>query len=690
MPLDEQQELLLRERLQQSMDAGDEAGELEIREILAQPSATDRFALGGQAEPPKEDLERGGELAASGLARGAMFPAAGFAWGSPGMQALGPFLSQFGIAPGKGPVETVAGIGAQPSPDSPAERYLTAGAEGLGGAAMPGGMGKPILAALAGIGGGLGAEAGSQAGPVGSVAGGILGGSLAGLGGRASERFILGAPSSNLEELAQDSMAGVDKRALPAAGDAMRASKRAGLPLTLAQALPERSGLEAIQEALAMSKSGPRTRAALERQPISAQAMTDRVIEAVPGDVMDLQKAGNLAQDAAGDVLKQLRQERSERFKMILDKSGEVKIPEKALLSADQELATLAGKYPNTSLAETLTDLRASLRDQRGPAPGLNFLEKTDELNAVLRDQGSRLKAPNLKASSLDAEHQGVLRDAISRVRKAVFENNPDFRDAYADYAKFSDDFINPVQKGPTGRVAGKGATKVDEAMVSKVEGLMGKPISSKVPVGESDLEVFARDLPKDGSFAQVWKSILANKLERVPTVEAGRPAESFAKNIEGILIGSPAASETFLRGTRAAFESLGHSPRQAEKAATGVKQLVQIISASANRPKRIAGMSAPEIGERSQDSIVANAVRLWGFLPVERVAGSINRSVSERTMRAFDEIMTDPDKIPMLVKLAEEPVMSRKATVLAAAILGGGAAGTRANAQTSSRESGE
>ena len=92
------------------------------------------------------------------------------------------------------------------------------------------------------------------------------------------------------------------------------------------------------------------------------------------------------------------------------------------------------------------------------------------------------------------------------------------------------------------------------------------------------------------------------------------------------------------------------------------------------NRPDKVGGVAPTDLDEVGGASNIANAMRVFSFLPVNKAAQSVENMALSKTLSQFDTILTSPEGAKMLIALGKVPVMSRQAQVILGTF--GGAAG--------------
>lgn len=576
-----------------------------------------------------------------------------------GMTQLGGLIRKAGF-----PKWLQENFGERPIPEDVAGRYQTAAVEGVASALpMGGGMGKTgidvggkLLRAgkefLQGGAGGLGSEAAVQAygeeNPAVRIAGAMLGS-----GAVAAPQAFVGTK----EDLAQLALKDVDPLHLDIAKQNMRQGERYRIPVNLSQAMPEDSNIDTVVDAIANSQFGEQLTGQLRAQPTQVMNAARAVNRQMPGQVLDPQVAANVAQEAGTKAIKGVKGERSAAFRSALGKGGETQIPQPIMQQLDADLDAMAAQYPaSTSSHKLIQSLRKELQNPNSADPiNAPFYNSVEDVHEVLKSHFARSKDIGLKTGQNEAAAIGRLREANKHVRELLKISEPKFRTASDVYEGLSTANVNPMIKSVTGRIAGKGASELDEASRTKAYQVFDR---GTVPnSGVSEILTFEKDIRKSSPevFPDLVKSWMADKIAEGMTTKGGRTSPDIGAHLEKTFFGNKRAQQ----GTRDMLVGVARAQGLSDNALyPGFQKVMRHLSLTAQRPGRVRGATEGEVRETAA-GWVGDAIRFFGW-PFQKAGTKTSQYYTGKTFQAFDKLLTSPEGVDLLQKLAKEPVMGK------------------------------
>lgn len=595
-----------------------------------------------------------------------------------------------------------------PKPENTAEQYAAAGLQGVGGAMTSGGaLAAPAKSAIIGGAAGLSGEAGAQAAgkgtamePVARLVASLLGGGVAGAGMHLATR---NRPQS--ADLAKEAVEGITPAHFKAAQELQAASAKQGVDMTLDQALTAvgvpASNLSTIKNALAKSKSGNEVQSTLNRQSGQLEMLADTTVAKVPGpNSWERGDAANAVQETATTVLNNAKKARTEAVRADYAKAGDLPPEARArLLQIVDEVANRPGatdalkataaelKTKLSGKSEALKAVEAARAAVAEAAPGGGKAQATAALQKALAsaeaDVGKPLKALDVDVAISDAmgaykgtptylanpQATGQVKGLGARLNEEFQKLSPEVAAAEAKYKAISEATVNPLKKSAIGRLAGtRGALPDREANAAALEGIFNRGSDAQVSRNEiTELASKLSTVDKD-AFPAAFKTYLRGKLDAAIESSPGKvvPDATNSGNTAGRIYESLFKTRAQLNGVGSATEAVARGYGLDPKAArAGLENLAQITNALRNRPGVVGGLNEQDIKTMSGGSVTANAVRLYGFLPLERVARNMEQRDLDKTFREFDRILTTPEGAALLQKLAKVPVMSSKAITL-------------------------
>lgn len=550
---------------------------------------------------------------------------------------------------------------------STARSYVRAGLEGLGGGVASGGGVNPV-AMVSAVGSGLGTEAGQRIGGapgafVGGLAGGLAAGGAAALAGRTRPQTT---------SVAREALEGFTEAEFRAAQAFKNKHTDAGTEIDLAQALAAVTGREGnlaqIRNVLANRSAGNEVQRVLNNQPAAVQREGQITLAGLPGrDQITTTQAANNLQETATQAIEAAKRQRSQDWgntvKQGMAALGDDVVPPQVLSQVDNFLAkTIASHPPGSVEAAELSGLRQALAGRDG-----KMLTDPMQINQIFGQFTTRLKSPDLKTLGVDAGKNKYLGGVVGELRKQLGDSFEPIRQANTGFRTFTESTINPLKQGPVGTLAQpRGYAPDTQAAISKFDGLLhtGTPAGVKT----SDLRTAVKELGKvdptavEDSFKN-WVSRQMGKAMDTPTA-AGEPSTNadMAKRLhDGLFkdsarwqgIKDVAAEMAILRG------------QKPEEVIRGLENYRQLINAARSRPRSMEGLSADDLKQLGGSSGFANAVRVFSFLPANRLGEAIERSVLGKTFSEFDTILTSREGADRLIKLGKVPVMSAGAQIM-------------------------
>lgn len=631
-----------------------------------------------------------------------------------GMQWLGkqrpPDMPRPGMAHLSGPapkdVDYMGAASLGVKPETTADKYITSGIEGISSSLLfPGAAAAPALSAVAGGASGLAGELGDQLSG-GNPAVRLLAGLAGGMGaGAAASRIQLGRPQAR--ELAKQGLEGISEAEQKAAQDFMRYAAAQGMNIDAAQALAATRGgagagnLQILRDMLAQAKGGDQIQANLRAQPAGLQLAVGQELDTLPGVNVGPSAAANDLQRYATDAINAVRAVRSKNFEDDLVRLGGIDKnvdpnDAKAVLAMLKAEADAKG---GTNIAKWLEDLRSRLLQNPAQAagpltpigagkvtgklqvPSTPAVEEVPRLNVrqineVLKERANILKlgGPDIKDSGFDIGTSKWLSSLIDKAREGYGANFEPIRVANQNYRAFTERTLNPLKQGPVGSVAGRGYSDELQAKLNNFDTILNKGTS--LTATTSEIRTLGKQLSTvDGgleAFENALQTSLRSRLENAFKIS---PGTTTAENLDA---GQKALNAVFgaapqTRGIRDAL-SISAEQRLGKAAVpevlAGLDNVQRLLKAAANSVTPM-GMSKDEVIRMASGSRTADTIRIFGFLPFERAARRLEDSTMQKTFQQFDKLLTTPEGLDTLRKLAKTPVMSPAAITLLASFTG-------------------
>jgi hypothetical protein len=307
-----------------------------------------------------------------------------------------------------------------------------------------------------------------------------------------------------------------------------------------------------------------------------------------------------------------------------------------------------------------LANLNAELANRSG-----SVISALDVDTAISKLAGKFEAGVPLKVA--DPKATGQIKGLAGKVNKEFQSMSPEVKAAENRYAYLTERDVAPLKKGPIGTLSQPaGANPETAAMTSKFQGLMDAGTETMTDVKVSRIGTAAKELSKadPAAFAGAFKGWFAKKIDDaktpgvgnspLPTVDAGKLWDS--------VFGNSQRWQGVQDATAAMAKIRGEKP---EDVIRGLNNLRQLTAAVKSRPGKVGGVSPTDLAVMGGNSAVADAARVFSYLPAGKFAQRIEQATLDKTLSQLDTILTSPEGVKMLIRLGKVPVMSRKAQVI-------------------------
>lgn len=342
------------------------------------------------------------------------------------------------------------------------------------------------------------------------------------------------------------------------------------------------------------------------------------------------------------------------------------KVPEAEVRGLASDLRSMANRYPNTPLGKKYAELSRRLFTKDGP------ITDGDSLAELARSWKSEVSVITPGTKPADAKVIGAAQAAGKALKGKVAETNMPMRVADREYARISKEVVDPAKQSVTGQLATPRGYQPDvQASTAKLEAVLRRGTDPKAG-GTSDILTLARDLKKvnPDAFPDAVKTHLSKTISETLESATGKQFNpDTARDLRNALFKTDAQKQGLRDMLAGVADSYG-KPRQ--EVVRGFENLMKVTEAAGTRPKVVGGIQRQEVFEMGGKSYGADALRVAGFLPFERVARRIEDSLTATTFRELDSIVATPEGVDMLIKLSKLPPRSPQAQQLLQSYLGG------------------
>lgn len=326
----------------------------------------------------------------------------------------------------------------------------------------------------------------------------------------------------------------------------------------------------------------------------------------------------------------------------------------------DREIA----KAPNTGKAKLLQGLRDSLYFEGKP------VQDAEALNEILKSQNARLADSNLATNGVDAGAVKWMRQQIENTRKQLGAASQPYRKANEAFSTFTDEVVDPLKKSVVGRVAGRTGAKADlEAPATRLEGIFS---GADPQVQASDIPKLFNELAKvdKNAVPAAAKEFIRRRMQEAfqsmpgETVPGAASSWNSAAKLQASLFGNQRQWEAMRQMTAGIARSYDLPEKDLVR---GMENFMQITKGLASRPAKYGGLNWDDVAKTGGRSKLADAARIWSFMPANQVARRIEDATLAKTFQEFDRVLTTPEGADLLIALSKTPTMSNKALTLLA-----------------------
>jgi hypothetical protein len=589
-------------------------------------------------------------------------------------------------------------------PETTGEKYVNAGISGLSGGLASAGP-SLLRAGATGALSGLGSEAGQQlagdANPKAQLAASLLGGIAGGtLGG------VAGALRTTRPALIREATRDTSSAALQDAQRRMEEAATGGIPINASQAMTEPSGIDKLVSMLANSKNGPEVQKQLRAQPGQVSMAAEDAVGALPGTAQTPHDAANAVQARATNVITNAQDARTQLWQKTLNDATKARLDaltadrdaaKNALAAIDAKNVGFVSKGPiRAAAAQAVADAEVALKNANVVPAGAVSAEirrlqaeaaarpnATDgqllgqlsnrligkdgkpltnptQINGALKSFADTLNDVNLATPGTTKGVSKFLQSQIEQVRQNLGESFDPLRQANKAYAANTESVMNPLTQSVVGRMSGvRGYDPAKEAAVTKLPALFDAGTVPNAPSDILDLEKRLRGVAGGPeAFQDAFKTWATKKLSGVQSSADNRAPEDVAAALTRVF-GDPTKATVQSQGTKDMLVALARSqklpPADQTALVNGFQQFQRITAAAARRPGTV-GDSTRDLAAASSG---INSTKINPFTKGLEIVANLRGGDA---LRFADKLVTTPEGMATLIKLAKQPMMSQAA----------------------------
>ena len=348
-------------------------------------------------------------------------------------------------------------------------------------------------------------------------------------------------------------------------------------------------------------------------------------------------------------------------------------IPESVIERQAQALRNEIAKQSSGpgGMAEDLKALVATLHDQTGKP-----LTDPVKLDKALKEFGDYISLPT-SATGLPRGNSKQMFAKIAEVRDNLGPSMVPFKEATSRFKSYIGDNYDPVKGGIVGEMRTNRQLRDSDqvnVVAGKLEAMFNAGSDAQIAQQSRNIPKLANELKKNlerqgvegaaeafPAAANVW---LRGKLDKAfEGLPAGSASDAFtSSNSAKVLYDSLFKTRGQMQGMRDLAAGVARSYDLPEhEVVKGLENLAQITKALTNAPRNLSGLSPQEIRQIASSSMSADAVRLLGYAPMNRMGAKIQEGALQKTFRDFDKILTTPEGADLLIQLSKTPTISKK-----------------------------
>lgn len=332
-------------------------------------------------------------------------------------------------------------------------------------------------------------------------------------------------------------------------------------------------------------------------------------------------------------------------------------LPASEVKQSFEKLGKIAAERPNTGLGKMIAGLQRDLKTQDG------YLTNAEQLNEVLKSHAAKLRSPDLATKGIDAGAAKYMNNLINDLREGWGEKFAPYKQANQVYAQQTAEIIDPLKKSVVGRMAGrKGEIPDVEATRSKLMGLFNQ---GTVPGSKSsDILKWEKSIRNvkagqagasvDGpaAYQDSVKTWMADKISEAVQYKGGRINDDLADKLRHAFQGN----ETKSQGFRDMLVGMARSQGMKDDALyPGVERFMKVVGMAARRPHGVQGAHRAGLDEIAGASSLRGVGNFSMITPVRQPILRWVEYLKADAYKAMDELLTSPEGVDMLQKLAKQ-----------------------------------
>lgn len=280
-------------------------------------------------------------------------------------------------------------------------------------------------------------------------------------------------------------------------------------------------------------------------------------------------------------------------------------------------------------------------------APNGTPLMLPSQLESVYKTNRDKL-ALGLQPTAADRTTAGVLKGSVSELDDLIQEVSPAIKQGREIYAQMSKDIVDPLMKGPVGRVAGKGADAQKEVAINRVyQELEGKTAHP------DRIRLLADRITKvdPKAFPNVVRTWLESKFDKSSEVKIGQNDRLVGAKFAQAIASTPKERANISTMIEKVAEAQGGTKKQARQAARGFGEMLDVLEATGRIPKLgTRGLDESSVLDKMSP---AAAIHHRSYGAAKGLMDAVKEVLNKKAYAELARVFTDADSIEKMQKLA-------------------------------------
>lgn len=370
-----------------------------------------------------------------------------------------------------------------------------------------------------------------------------------------------------------------------------------------------------------------------------------------------------------------------------------------------RKAARTAGQLTPDEVGEIASYLRNAAREN----PNMQEGAWAEGLaRSLYKPDGTPITSPQqlaniLKRGVVASPEQRVGESTVNKASEAIFggirgkaldmlrEKSEAIARADEAYKAVKTQEVNPLREGVVGRLAGTGkgwenpGVNADYLIGELDKGLLAGQTRSPFTTLRQEFSKLPLDqrVQAYGALQDAAKTWIATKVDRAMKASSNRTDSDIATALTREF-GVPGDNHSAILGTKRVLEDWavmkGLPPKEFSK---GFLNALRTFAAAANRPSSTSGGTRGDVRKVMRLPIVDSVGRVNVIQPLRQLFIGANNRYEADAFRFIDDVLTDPNGLDMLLKMAKEPTVNRTTAQLLSSWMATSGQGSRAEVNT-------